>query len=34
VLSVTALRDVEYVLESVALGIDEYYAGVSEAPGV
>jgi conjugative relaxase-like TrwC/TraI family protein len=34
VLTVTALTDGEYVLSSVALGIDEYYAGVGEAPGV
>jgi conjugative relaxase-like TrwC/TraI family protein len=34
VLTVTALTDAEYVLSSVALGIDEYYAGVGEAPGV
>jgi conjugative relaxase-like TrwC/TraI family protein len=33
-LTVTALTDAEYVLSSVALGIDEYYAGVGEAPGV
>ena len=33
-LTVTALTDGEYVLSSVALGIDEYYAGVGEAPGV
>ncbi len=33
-LTVTALTDAEYVLLSVALGIDEYYAGVGEAPGV
>jgi conjugative relaxase-like TrwC/TraI family protein len=34
VLRVTALTDGEYLLSSVALGIDEYYAGVGEAPGV
>jgi len=34
VLTVTALTDGEYVLSSVALGIDEYYAGGGEAPGV
>jgi hypothetical protein len=34
VLTVTALTDGEYVLSSVALGIDEYDAGVGEAPGV
>ena len=33
-MTVTALTDAEYVLSSVALGIDEYYAGVGEAPGV
>ncbi|MDP9403974.1 MAG: relaxase domain-containing protein, partial [Actinomycetota bacterium] len=34
VLTLTALRDPEYLISSVALGIDEYYAGVGEAPGV
>jgi conjugative relaxase-like TrwC/TraI family protein len=34
VLTVTALTDAEYLLSSVALGIDEYYVGVGEAPGV
>jgi conjugative relaxase-like TrwC/TraI family protein len=34
VLTVTALTDGEYLLSSVALGIDEDYAGVGEAPGV
>ena len=34
VLTVTALTNAEYLLSSVALGIDEYYAGVGEAPGV
>ena len=33
-LTVTALTNAEYVLSSVALGIDEYYTGVGEAPGV
>ena len=33
-LTVTPLTNAEYVLGSVALGIDEYYAGVGEAPGV
>jgi conjugative relaxase-like TrwC/TraI family protein len=33
-LTVTALTNAEYLLSSVALGIDEYYAGVGEAPGV
>src|SRR6478735_9243419 len=32
-LTVTALTNAEYVLSSVALGIDEYYTGVGEAPG-
>jgi hypothetical protein len=31
VLTVTPLTDGEYVLSAVALGIDEYYAGVGEA---
>jgi len=34
VLTLTALLDPEYVISSVALGLDEYYAGVGEAPGV
>ena len=34
VLTVTALTNAEYLLGSVALGIDEYYMGVGEAPGV
>ncbi len=33
-LTVTALTNAEYLLGSVALGIDEYYMGVGEAPGV
>lgn len=33
-LTLTALRDPEYLISSVALGLDEYYAGVGEAPGV
>ena len=33
-LTITALRDPEYLISSVALGLDEYYAGVGEAPGV
>lgn len=33
-LRLTALRDPEYLISSVALGLDEYYAGVGEAPGV
>jgi conjugative relaxase-like TrwC/TraI family protein len=34
VLTLTALRDPEYLISSVALAIDEYYAGVGEAPSV
>jgi conjugative relaxase-like TrwC/TraI family protein len=34
VLTLTPLRDPEYLISSVALAIDEYYAGVGEAPGV
>ncbi|HTW10614.1 MAG TPA: MobF family relaxase [Acidimicrobiales bacterium] len=30
----TGLTDAEYVISSVALSIDEYYAGVGESPGV
>jgi conjugative relaxase-like TrwC/TraI family protein len=33
-LTVTKLRDAEYVLGSVALGVEEYYVGEGEAPGV
>ena len=33
-LTVTELRDAEYVISSVALGLDEYYAGIGEAPGI
>ena len=33
-MTVTALTNAEYLLSSVALGIDEYYMGVGEAPGV
>ncbi|MGI8686071.1 MAG: MobF family relaxase [Acidimicrobiales bacterium] len=33
-LTLTALLDPEYLISSVALGLDEYYAGVGEAPGV
>ena len=33
-LTLTALLDPEYVISSVALGFDEYYAGIGEAPGV
>src|SRR6516165_8994738 len=34
VLTVTGLTDGEYLISSVALSIDEYYAGVGESPGV
>jgi hypothetical protein len=34
VLTVTGLSDAEYLISSVALSIDEYYAGVGESPGV
>ena len=34
VLTVTGLTDGEYLISSVALNIDEYYAGVGESPGV
>ena len=33
-LTLTALTDAEYLISSVALSIDEYYAGVGESPGV
>ena len=33
-LTVTGLRNAEYLISSVALSIDEYYAGVGESPGV
>ncbi|MCA1677163.1 MAG: hypothetical protein LC799_34955, partial [Actinobacteria bacterium] len=33
VLNITPLRDAEYLISSVALGIDEYYLGVGEACG-
>jgi hypothetical protein len=33
VLNVVALRDGKYLISSVALGIEEYYLGVGEAPG-
>ena len=33
-MTVTALTNAEYLLSSVALGIDEYYTGVGESPGV
>jgi conjugative relaxase-like TrwC/TraI family protein len=34
VLTVTGLVNAEYLISSVALSIDEYYAGVGESPGV
>jgi conjugative relaxase-like TrwC/TraI family protein len=34
VLTVTRLTNAEYLISSVALSIDEYYAGVGESPGV
>ncbi len=34
VLTVTGLPNAEYLISSVALSIDEYYAGVGESPGV
>ena len=33
-LTLTAFTDAEYLISSVALSIDEYYAGVGESPGV
>ena len=33
-LTLTALTDAEYLISSVALSIDEYYAWVGESPGV
>ena len=33
-LTLTALTDAEYLISSVALSIDEYYAGAGESPGV
>ena len=33
-LTVTGLRNGEYLISSVAMNIDEYYAGVGESPGV
>ena len=33
-LTVTGLSNAEYLISSVALSIDEYYAGVGESPGV
>jgi len=34
VLTVTKLGNAEYLIGSVALGVEEYYLGVGEAPGV
>jgi conjugative relaxase-like TrwC/TraI family protein len=34
VLRITKLADAEYLIGQVALGIDDYYMGVGEAPGV
>ncbi len=34
VLTVTGLSNAEYLISSVALSVDEYYAGVGESPGV
>jgi len=34
VLTVTGLSNAEYLISSVALSIDEYYAGLGESPGV
>ena len=34
VLTVTRLTNAEYLISSVALSIDEYYAGVGESPGM
>ena len=33
-MTVTRLTNAEYLISSVALSIDEYYAGVGESPGV
>ncbi len=33
-LTVTGLTNAEYLISSVALSVDEYYAGVGESPGV
>ena len=33
-LTVTGLSNAEYLISSVALSVDEYYAGVGESPGV
>ena len=34
VLTITGLADAEYVLGGVALGVEDYYVGAGEAPGV
>ena len=34
VLRITKLADAEYLIAQVALGIDDYYVGAGEAPGV
>jgi conjugative relaxase-like TrwC/TraI family protein len=34
VLTITALGDAEYLLGGVALGVEDYYVGAGEAPGV
>jgi conjugative relaxase-like TrwC/TraI family protein len=34
VLTITGLADAEYVLGGVALGVEDYYIGAGEAPGV
>ena len=33
-LTITKLADAEYLLRQVALGVDDYYVGSGEAPGV
>jgi len=33
-LRITKLADAEYLINQVALGIDDYYLGIGEAPGV
>jgi conjugative relaxase-like TrwC/TraI family protein len=34
VLTITNLGDAEYLIGQVALGVDDYYMGAGEAPGV
>jgi hypothetical protein len=34
VLTITNLADAEYLIGQVAVGIDDYYMGAGEAPGV